>query len=147
MEMGQRPMLDLIARMAGGIERLDRGGGHHHAVVAVAEVGDGVHDAYVGAHADYRDLLRLGGPKALLEIGLEEARVAAFTDKRGLMQQRLELRNDLRLDRPPYAVHREDLELTVVRVVRVGQEDQVIACLPAIPDDLADARDGGIAAR
>jgi hypothetical protein len=44
-------------------------------------------------------------------------------------------------------VHGKDFEFAVVGVVRVGEEDQMVAGLQALLDDLADPRDGGIAAR
>jgi hypothetical protein len=43
-------------------------------------------------------------------------------------------------------VDRKDLELPVVGIVRVGEEDEVIAGPPALLDDLADSRDGGVLA-
>ena len=145
--MGQRPALHLVAGMAGRIEGRDGRGRHHHPVIAVAQVGDGMQDTNIGADADHRDLLWLGGEQPGFQVGLEEAGVAALADQGGALQQWLELGDHLRLGRPAHAVHREDLELAVVRVVGVGQEDQLVAGLPAGFDHVADARDRGIAAR
>jgi hypothetical protein len=44
-------------------------------------------------------------------------------------------------------VHWEDLEFAVVRVVRVRQEDQLVAGPPALLDYLPNPWDRGVAAR
>ena len=51
MQMGQRPVLHLVAGVPGGVEGLDGGRRHHDTVVAVAQVRDRVQDADVGVEA------------------------------------------------------------------------------------------------
>src|SRR5439155_23895381 len=91
LEVGQCPALDLVTGVARPIERLDRRGGDQDPVVAVAQVGDGMQHADVGAHPDHRDLLGARGAQPRLEVGLKETGVAALADQRGLLEQRLEL--------------------------------------------------------
>src|SRR5205807_10626151 len=63
------------------------------------------------------------------------------------LEKGLELLHHMRLFGPADAMHREDLELSVVWIVGVGEKDQLGAGAPAFVDQIADPADGGAAAR
>src|SRR5438309_5503240 len=53
-QVGQRPVLDLVAGMPWPVEGLDRRGRYHYPVIAVSQVRHRVENADIGADADHR---------------------------------------------------------------------------------------------
>src|SRR6266550_2613117 len=126
-EVRERPLLYLVAGMPGRIESRDGRRRHHHPVVPVAQIGHGMQNADVRADAGHGHLLGPGSLEQLVQVGLKESGVAALADQGRVLEKGLELLHHIRLFGPADAMHREDLELSVVWIVGVGEKNQLVA--------------------
>ena len=96
-----------------------------HSVIAVARVRDSMHHTDVGADAAHDYSLRLKLCQQVREVGLEESAVTTLWQVNPLVFP--QFRDDLRFFRAPNAMHREHLELQVVRIVCVADENDAAA--------------------
>src|SRR5919201_3248862 len=147
LEVRQGPLLDVVARMAWAVERRNGVRWHDHVVIAIPQVGCGVHDADIGADPNQRDLLGIGGFEPRFQVGFEERRVAPLADQGGVFQEWLQFGHDLGLRGSPHAMDGEDLELSILWIVGIRGKKDLVAGMDAGFDHTLDVRNGRIAAR
>ena len=133
--------------MPGGVEGRDRRRRHDHPVVPVAQIRHRMQHADVGADAHDGHLLRPGRLQQLVQVSFKESRIAPLADQGRLFEKGLELLHHIRLFGPAHAMHGEDLELSIVGIMGVGEKDQLVASAPALLDHGTDPGDRCIAAR
>ena len=106
-----------------GVEGGDAISGDFHRVVAVASIGDGVQDAYVGAHAADYDLAWRQIPQLLRQVSIEEAAVPVLGNNVTSSQKLRQLRDHIWLFGTFHTMYRKYLKFQVVWIMMVGNEE------------------------